>query len=93
MIPQNATNTKVSVAATSTLVLAANPARVFATIINNSDETIFLALQDAAVLNEGIRIAASGGGYEINLTNPFIGNVYAISTSGSKSVTITEVTP
>ena len=93
MIFQNATNTKVTVGSTSTLILAANSARGFATIVNDSDETIYLGFGEAAVLNEGLRIASSGGGYEINSTNLFIGPIYGISTSGSKVVSVMEATP
>ena len=85
-----ASNGKVAVANTTTVVLAANASRVDATIVNDSDEAIYLARGEAAVLNEGIRINAAGGVYNIDATNLWRGTVNAISTSGSKNITVTE---
>jgi len=82
------TNTKVSVANTTTAVLTAEARRRYALFVNDSDEVIYLSLSDTAVLNEGIRLNASGGSYEINGTNMYVGDVSAISTSGSKNLTV-----
>jgi len=83
-------NTKVSVAATSTTVLSHRSSRKYAVIVNDSNETIYLGVGEAAVLNEGIRLNANGGAWEIKGGHPYQGVIYAISTSGSKNVTVFE---
>lgn len=91
-LPRATTATKggVDAAATTTLILAANATRKFATFVNDSDETVYLALGQDAALNQGIRLNANGGGYEINATNLFTGAINGISTSGSKKIVYTE---
>ena len=86
-------HTVADVATTSTLVLASNSDRLHALFVNDSDTTIYLKLGAAAVLNEGIRLNANGGAYEINWTNLFTGAVYGIhGSAGTKKVIVTEVT-
>lgn len=84
------TPTKVSVGSSSTTVLASNSHRLFAVFVNDSDETIYLSLSGTAVMNEGIRLNANGGAFEINITNLYTGIVKAICASGSKNLTVTE---
>ena len=83
-----ATNAKVTVAATTTEVLEADDMRVFARITNDSDEVIYLALGEDAVMNQGIRLAV-GGHFEINSTNLYTGVINAICASGSKVLSVT----
>jgi len=84
----SATNSKVTVAATTTEVLEADDTRVFARITNDSDAVIYLALGEDAVMNQGIRLAV-GGYFEINSDNLYTGSVNAISAAGSKVLSIT----
>lgn len=84
------TATNVTVGNTSTQVLPANGSRKLAVFTNDSDETIYLSLGTPAEMNKGIRLNAAGGGYEINETNPFIGPIYAICSSGSKRLCVYE---
>lgn len=84
----NATNDSVSVGSTSTEILAKNVDRLFVLIINDSDETIYLAIGADAVLNKGIRLNANGGVFEINSQNLYVGVINGISESGNKNVTI-----
>lgn len=86
------TPTKVSVGSSDTVVLTANGGRAYAVFVNDSDETIFLALGTLAVINEGIRLNANGGNYEIKKENLWVGEVSAICASGSKNLTVTEST-
>ncbi len=79
-----------SVGATTTAILATNDNRHWASIVNDSDETIYLGLGTAAILNQGIRLNANGGSYNINAVNLFTGAINGISTSGSKVVTKVE---
>ncbi|MCK9598989.1 MAG: hypothetical protein M0R06_08120 [Sphaerochaeta sp.] len=63
------THTGVSIGAASTLALAANGDRKYALFINDSDETIYLGIGTDAVANEGVRLNASGGSYEMSAKN------------------------
>ena len=83
-------NTKISVGSSSTEILASNSDRKIARIINDSDEIIYLAEGAIAVLNEGTRLNANGGTYEINSTGLHKQAINGICTSGSKNVTIME---
>ena len=85
------TNSSVDVSAsTSTLVLASNVGRVYAAIVNNSANSIWISLGAAAVANKGILLNANGGSYEINPNNMYVGNIYAIASSTTSTVTIVE---
>ena len=84
----SATSTNVSVGATTTVALAANEARRYAVLVNDSDEDIYISLGAAAVLNKGIRLNAYGGTLNISGDRPFRGAINAICTSGSKNLAI-----
>lgn len=58
------THTSAAIAVTSTTVAAENADREYALIINDSDVTVYLALDVPAVLNAGIRLDA-GSSLEI----------------------------
>ena len=85
-----ATTGKISVGAVSTAVLAANANRIFAQFVNDSDEEIYLDLSDTAVMNEGIRLNANGGSFEIGSTNLYTGAVTAISGVAAQNLTVSE---
>lgn len=85
-----ASNTKVAIQMESTPVLAANPRRADAVFVNDSNQVIYLARGEAAVMNEGIRLNANGGSYEINRNNLFLGAINAIATGGDKNLTVSE---
>ena len=85
----------VTVGSASTSVLAANANRKSALFVNDSDETIYLSVDGtAATLNDGIRLNANGGSYSMNSdeANLTVLIVYAICTSGSKNLLVTEFT-
>ncbi len=86
-LADSATNTKVSVGATSTSVLAANADRIEMVLVNDSDESIYLSLSDTAAMNEGILLTPSGSSY---IDDKYTGVVTAICTSGSKNLTVVE---
>lgn len=86
------TNTGVNVGVASTAILAANTDRGYAAIVNDSDTAIYLALGAAAVLNQGIRLNARGGTFEIAWGNLWRGTIYGIhGAAGNKVVTVTEI--
>jgi len=78
----------------NTAVLAANTARRYLLIINDSDTTIYLRLQSgAAVVNSGIRLNPNGGSYELTLaTELYTGAIRATHAGGAvdKVLLVTE---
>lgn len=86
---RNPTSDKVTVGSSSTKVISADDDRIYALLCNDSDETIYLGLDTAAVMNKGPRLNANGGSYEIE-NSLFKGEIYAICASGSKNLTYTE---
>ena len=84
------TDTKVAVETSTTVVLAANLGRKDAVFVNDSNQPIYLARGNDAVMNQGIRLNASGGSYEINRDNLFLGAINAIATGGAKNLTVSE---
>lgn len=82
--------TSVSVGATSTVVAAANPARVEITITNDhATQILYLKLGAvAAEANKGIRLNAAGGSYT---TNAYTGEIRAIASGASTPALIVEI--
>lgn len=80
-----------TVTTSSSNVLDASSGRVYAVFVNDGTVPIYLSLTGttAAVANRGIRLNASGGSFEINLSNDYIGQVNAITASGSAVLTVT----
>ena len=86
------THTAVIVTTASGIALAANANRLYALLINDSDETIYLKLGATAVVNEGIRLNANGGNYEMSkkLGNLYTGVINAICATGGKTLLVLE---
>ena len=82
-----ATNTKIEVGFVSTTVLALNADRIQAIIVNDSDEAVYVNLSATAVMNEGIRLNASGGSL---VEDEYTGVITAICSNGSKNITVVE---
>lgn len=81
-----------NVTTASTLIVRANKYRSALWIVNDSDATIYLGLGWGAILHKGLRLNASGGSLEINKSNLFKGDAFAIhGGTGSKVLTITEL--
>jgi hypothetical protein len=59
-------HTHVHVLSTTVEILAENPNRSYALIINDSDDTVYIAFGIPAVLSTGIRLNANGGSYEMS---------------------------
>ena len=92
---KNLTQTKITVGASSTLILAANPDRTYLRIANLSDEIISIKNTDAAVANEGWTIqpiSTNNGSDVLELKYPNIpaGQINGICASGSKVVSVVE---
>lgn len=79
----------VTVGTSSTLVLATSTGRTYAVIVNDSANVVYLSLGHNATTTSGIRLNASGGSYEINNNNLFIGAINAVAPAGASVVTVT----
>ena len=86
------THTQPSITAATTEALAANANRLYALLVNDSVETLYIKLGAAAVLNQGIRLNANGGSYEMSkkFGNLYTGAINAIGTSGAAVLDVTE---
>jgi hypothetical protein len=84
------THTAVSVTTSTGVALAVNTSRKYALFINDSDTAQYLKFGTDAVLNEGIRLNANGGSYEMSAAqgNLYTGAVNVIAaTAGTLLVT------
>lgn len=72
--------------AASTVLLAANPRRLYAEIINSSDVGIWLSLSGTAVIGQGIYLGPNGFSYVINFDLLWKGQVSGIAASGAGKV-------
>ena len=72
-------HTAVNVTTTTGAVLAANANRLYALLVNDSDTVIYIKLGAAAVANQGIRLNADGGNYEMSA---MLGNLYTGAING-----------
>jgi hypothetical protein len=80
-------------------VLNTNGSRRYALITNDSDTVVYLylgyfaspkAASTTVALNTGVRLAASGGSFEIDPDNLYTGQVWATSTAASKKLIYVE---
>lgn len=76
------------VAATDTQLMPKSPTRTYALIVNDGVADMYLGMGFSAALNYGIRVNNGGGSYEINLMNPWQGEVRAISTGTPKILVV-----
>ena len=85
-------HTQPSMSTTSAAALAANQAREYALFVNDGAVTVYLRLGATAVANQGIRLEANGGSYEISRTqgNLYTGVVDGITATGTATVLVTE---
>lgn len=88
---EKAVHLAIDLTTTQEKILAGNPRRRYVLLVNDSDTNCYLSLGVSATVNQGIRLNSGGGSYEINLTNPFYGALYAVSGGATKRLSITEV--
>ncbi len=87
------THTAVSVTTSSAQAVAANNDRLYLLLVNDSDTPIYIKLGAAAAANQGIRINANGGSYEMSMAlgNVWTGAINAIHAgTGGKVLLVTE---
>ena len=89
--PANATLTQPTVTNASSVILAANPARRQAIIVNNTGSKIFIAFGPTASSVAFTHELPNNQIYETPL-NGYTGDISAIKPSGSGTVRITEIT-
>jgi hypothetical protein len=82
--------TQVSVGSSTTEIADALGDRMAIIIVNDSDETIYIMLGNDAIMNRGIRLNANGGSFA---TEMYQGVINGICASGSRNVTVTEISP
>jgi len=89
---QTLTHAAVTVGAATTAALAANANRKYALLINDSDTAIYIKFHAAAVANQGIRLNASGGSYEMSAQQGNLDTraINAISTGAGKVLLVAE---
>jgi hypothetical protein len=85
-------STKVKVKTTTTAVVAANLNRNGLEIVNESANSIYLQLGKAAVAEEGLFLAASGGSWN-GMVGPMVwtGSVFGLAATAESNVTVAEV--
>ena len=88
----SATGDGVTIAATTTEVLAANTDRASASIVASpsNTETVWIKVEDDAVMNEGIPLVP-GGAYNIGTNNFHTMAVNGICASGGQVVGVSEL--
>lgn len=89
-MPTQAVDLKLPLSPTQQKILAANPNRTYGLFVNDGTNIIYLGMGIPAVSGRGIRLNAAGGAYEINLTNPFYGEIHAIAAGGTPDILIQE---
>lgn len=87
-------HTTASMTTATAAVLALNDDREYALIINDGTVDVYLKVGAAAVANQGIRINANGGSYELNRMKGNLSDVAinGITASGTATVLVTEGT-
>ena len=85
------THTQPSVTSSSGVVLASNGSRKYALIVNHSAVMVYLSLGAAAAVDSGIPLQPDGE-YTINGLNLWTGAIYAIVSTGTIDINVTEAT-
>ncbi len=89
------THTVAAVTAASGVALTANASRNYILLVNDSDTVMYIKVGATAVANQGIRLNANGGNYEMagEFGNFQFDAINAIhGGSGSKALLVTERT-
>lgn len=64
------------------IIIPANPNRVWVSITNLGAKNVFLAMGEAAILNNGIGLIQNQGETEFLASNIGVGDIHAITTAG-----------
>lgn len=85
---KNPGSTVLVLAASSTVVAAANAGRALLIIVNDGANAVYLSLGGTAAVGAGIRLNANGGSISLK---EFTGQVTARAATGDTNVTVAEV--
>ena len=90
--PINPAHTTAAMTTTTGAALAANAARRYALLVNDGAVDVYIKLGAAAVANQGIRINANGGSYEISPStgNLYLGAINGITATGTATLLVLE---
>lgn len=72
----------------SILLIATSTAFEYALVINDSDTIVYMDFKSDPQLNEGIRLNANGGSYEIKAENLFQSLLRATSSASGKNILV-----
>lgn len=89
-MPVIAVDLKLTLSTTQEQILGKNPFRVYALLVNDGSDNIYLGMGKSAVSNRGIRLNSGGGSYEINLMNPWHGEICAVAAAGTPVLLVQE---
>jgi len=78
--------TTASVTSADSIIVPANPNRVWVSFTNLGTKNVFLAMGQAAVLNNGIGLVQNQGEVEFNASDIGVGDIHAITTGGVAAV-------
>ncbi len=78
--------TTASVTNVDSIIVPANPNRVWVSFTNLGTKNVFLAVGQAAVLNNGIGLVQNQGEVEFNASDIGVGDIHAITTGGVAAV-------
>lgn len=92
--PMYVKHSVVAAGTASTTIVPANSMRRYVLLINDSDAVVYLAVDGkVAAMNSGVRLNSNGGSFEFGPDANglcYTGDVYGISTAGSKNILVTE---
>lgn len=84
------TSTKVAITTASVELLAGNSNRDCAYIVNDGANTMYINVGADAVANEGIRLNANGGSFDIESDNLLVLVINGITKTGTTTATVFE---
>ncbi len=86
-----ATTETINVTSDGQLALAANPDRISAVLVNDSDTDVYIKLGADPAVGTGIKLSAYGGSFAITAANLYTGIITAICASAEpKALLATE---
>ena len=85
----SSTDMSATVTTTSSVIAPASNRQAMA-IVNTGSVPCYLSLSGVATSGKGIYLAASGGFYNIDLTNRYRGAISAITASGTTTLSMSE---
>lgn len=85
------TNTSSTISTTASSILSGDSGRTYVSIVNDGGNNVylhFIATSTGVTAQNGIRLNANGGSFEIDQNNSYTGQIYAITQSGTSTLTI-----